>query len=149
VMFIATANSLNNIQPALLDRMEIIEVNGYTIEEKIEIAKKHLIPKQRETHGLAAKDFSLRSKIIEKIIDEYTRESGVRGLEKKIGSIIRGIATHMVMNDPLPQPVVGQIVERILGAPIFDKEFYEGNEVAGVVTGLAWTQVEGDILYIE
>ncbi|PPL02392.1 endopeptidase La [Parapedobacter indicus] len=149
VMFIATANSLNNIQPALLDRMEIIEVNGYTIEEKIEIAKKHLIPKQREAHGLAAKDFSLRAKVIEKIIDEYTRESGVRGLEKKIGSIIRGVATHMVMNDPLPQPVDGEIAEKILGAPIFDKEFYEGNEVAGVVTGLAWTQVGGDILYIE
>ena len=149
VMFIATANSLANIQPALLDRMEIIEVSGYTIEEKIEIAKKHLVPKQRESHGLAAKDFSLRAKVIEKIIDEYTRESGVRGLEKKIGSIIRGVATHMVMNDPLPLPVNDQIVEKILGAPIFDKEFYEGNEVAGVVTGLAWTQVGGDILYIE
>lgn len=149
VMFIATANSLSNIQPALLDRMEIIEVNGYTIEEKIEIAKKHLIPKQRELHGLAAKDFSLRSKVIEKIIDEYTRESGVRGLEKKIGSIIRGVATHMVMNDPLTLPVDATTVEKILGAPIFDKEFYEGNDVAGVVTGLAWTQVGGDILYIE
>lgn len=149
VMFIATANSLANIQPALLDRMEIIEVNGYTIEEKIEIAKKHLIPKQRELHGLQAKDLSLRSQVIEKIIDEYTRESGVRGLEKKIGSIVRGLATHVVMGDPLPKPVDPATVEKILGAPIFDKEFYEDNEAAGVVTGLAWTQVGGDILYIE
>ncbi|WP_353129481.1 endopeptidase La [Parapedobacter pyrenivorans] len=149
VMFIATANSLSNIQPALLDRMEIIEVNGYTIEEKIEIAKKHLIPKQRESHGLQAKDFSVRSKVIEKIIDEYTRESGVRGLEKKIGSIVRGVATHLVMEDPLQKPIDAAIVEKILGAPIFDKEYYENNEVAGVVTGLAWTQVGGDILFIE
>ncbi|SEK55973.1 endopeptidase La [Parapedobacter koreensis] len=149
VMFIATANSLSNIQPALLDRMEIIEVNGYTIEEKIEIAKKHLIPKQRELHGLQSKDVSIRPKIIEKIIDEYTRESGVRGLEKKIGSIVRGIATHIVMEDPLQKQIDTAAVEQILGAPIFDKEFYESNEVAGVVTGLAWTQVGGDILYIE
>ncbi len=149
VMFIATANSLSSIQPALLDRMEIIEVNGYTIEEKIEIAKKHLIPKQRELHGLENKDVSIRQKLIEKIIEEYTRESGVRGLEKKIGSIVRGVATHIVMEDPLPKPIDEHVVEKILGAPIFDKEFYEGNDVAGVVTGLAWTQVGGDILYIE
>jgi len=149
VMFIATANSLSSIQPALLDRMEVIEVNGYTIEEKIEIAKKHLIPKQRELHGLQAKDVSFRPKVIEKIIDEYTRESGVRGLEKKIGSVVRGVATHLVMGDPLPKPIDAQAVERILGAPIFEKEYYEEHEVAGVVTGLAWTQVGGDILYIE
>ncbi len=149
VMFIATANSLSSIQPALLDRMEIIEVNGYTIEEKIEIAKKHLLPKQREQHGIQSKDLSLRPKVIEKIIDEYTRESGVRGLEKKIGSIVRGIATHIVMETPLPKSIDAEEVEKILGAPIFDKEFYENNEVAGVVTGLAWTQVGGDILYIE
>ena len=149
VMFIATANSLSNIQPALLDRMEIIEVNGYTIEEKIEIAKKHLVPKQRELHGLTAKEFSLRANIIEKVIDEYTRESGVRGLEKKIGSIVRGVATHMVMEDPIPLPIGAEVVEQVLGAPIFDKEYYENNDVAGVVTGLAWTQVGGDILYIE
>src|SRR5690606_31033050 len=149
VMFIATANSLSNIQPALLDRMEIIEVNGYTIEEKIEIAKKHLIPKQREVHGLDAKDFALRATVIETVIDEYTRESGVRGLEKKIGSLVRGMATHMVMEDPLPKPIGTEVVEKILGAPIFDKEYYENNHVAGVVTGLAWTQVGGDILYIE
>ncbi|WP_262248259.1 endopeptidase La [Parapedobacter soli] len=149
VMFIATANTLSSIQPALLDRMEIIEVNGYTIEEKIEIAKKHLIPKQRELHGLKAREFSLRTNIIEKVIDEYTRESGVRGLEKKIGSLVRGVATHIVMEDPLPKPIDAAVVEKTLGAPIFDKEYYENNDVAGVVTGLAWTQVGGDILYIE
>lgn len=149
VMFIATANSLSSIQPALLDRMEIIEVNGYTIEEKIEIAKKHLLPKQREMHGLQNKEVSLTSKVIEKIIEEYTRESGVRGLEKKIGSIVRGIATKIVMDKPHTASVSAENVEEILGAPIFDKDIYENNNVAGVVTGLAWTSVGGDILFIE
>ncbi len=149
VMFIATANSLSNIQPALLDRMEIIEVSGYTIEEKVEIAKKHLLPKQREQHGLETKQIALRNKVIEKIIEDYTRESGVRGLEKKIGSIVRGIATQVVMEQEHNPRVSEEDVERILGAPIFDKDLYEDNEVAGVVTGLAWTQVGGDILFIE
>ena len=149
VMFIATANSLNTVQPALLDRMEIIEVNGYTIEEKIEIAKRHLLPKQREMHGLKSKDISLGNKVIEKIIEEYTRESGVRGLEKKIGSIVRGIATKIVMEKPYTSNVTAKMAEEILGAPIFDKDMYENNEVAGVVTGLAWTSVGGDILFIE
>ncbi len=149
VMFIATANSLSNIQPALLDRMEIIEVSGYTIEEKIEIAKKHLLPKQREQHGLSTKQVSIRNAVIEKIIEEYTRESGVRGLEKKVGSIVRGIATQVVMEEEYNAKVTADDVERILGAPIFDKELYEDNAVAGVVTGLAWTQVGGDILFIE
>lgn len=149
VMFIATANSLSSIQPALLDRMEIIEVNGYTIEEKIEIAKKHLLPKQREMHGLNAKDVNLNGKIIEKIIEEYTRESGVRGLEKKIGSIVRGVATRIVMEKPYAPNINAEMVEDVLGAPIFDKDIYENNEVAGVVTGLAWTAVGGDILFIE
>ena len=149
VMFIATANSLSGIQPALLDRMEIIEVNGYTIEEKIEIAKKHLLPKQLEQHGLAKKDVSLVNKVIEKIIEEYTRESGVRGLEKKIGSIVRGVATRMVMEKEYSARISPQMVEEILGVPIFEKDLYEDNEVAGVVTGLAWTAVGGDILFIE
>jgi ATP-dependent Lon protease len=149
VMFIATANSLSSIQPALLDRMEIIEVNGYTIEEKIEIAKKHLLPKQRDMHGLQAKEVSLSGKIIEKIIEEYTRESGVRGLEKKIGSIVRGVATKIVMEKPYSPNVNADMVEEVLGAPIFDKDIYENNDVAGVVTGLAWTAVGGDILFIE
>lgn len=149
VLFIATANSLSNVQPALLDRMEIIEVNGYTIEEKIEIAKKHLLPKQKEQHGLKAKDVNLRSSVIEKIIEDYTRESGVRGLEKKIGSVVRGAATKIAMEEPYNTIFTNQDIETILGAPHFDKDFYEGNEVAGVVTGLAWTQVGGDILFIE
>ncbi len=149
VMFIATANSLSSIHPALLDRMEIIEVNGYTIEEKIEITKRHLLPKQREQHGIQAKDINLRASVIEKVIDEYTRESGVRGLEKKIGSLVRGAATKIAMEEQYDPSISKTDVETILGAPIFDKDLYEGNEVAGVVTGLAWTSVGGDILFIE
>lgn len=149
VMFIATANSVSNIQPALLDRMEVIEVNGYTIEEKIEIAKHHLLPKQLEQHGLKKKELFLKAPVIEKIIDEYTRESGVRGLEKKIGSVVRGIATNIAMEKEYNPNVSRADAEAILGPPIFDKDLYEGNEVAGVVTGLAWTQVGGDILFIE
>ncbi|KAI9549962.1 putative lon protease-like [Daphnia sinensis] len=149
VMFIATANSLSTIQPALLDRMEIIEVNGYTIEEKIEIAKQHLLPKQRDQHGIKSKDISLKSTVIEKVIEDYTRESGVRGLEKKIGSLVRGVATKVAMDVEYNPTISKTDVETILGPPIFDKDLYEGNEVAGVVTGLAWTQVGGDILFIE
>ena len=149
VMFIATANSLSSTQPALLDRMEIIEVSGYTIEEKIEIAKRHLLPKQREQHGIKSKDISLKTNAIEKVIEDYTRESGVRGLEKKIGSLVRGIATKIVMEVEYSPSVSKADVETILGPPIYDKDLYEGNEVAGVVTGLAWTQVGGDILFIE
>lgn len=149
VLFIATANSLSTIQPALLDRMEIIEVNGYTIEEKIEIAKKYLLPKQKEQHGLKANAINVKNALIEKVIEDYTRESGVRGLEKKIGSLVRGIATKIAMEEEYEPNLTNADVERILGAPIFDKDAYEGNEVAGVVTGLAWTSVGGDILFIE
>ncbi|EDM35730.1 ATP-dependent protease La [Pedobacter sp. BAL39] len=149
VLFIATANSLANIQPALLDRMEIIEVNGYTIEEKIEIAKKYLLPKQKEQHGIKTKDISLKNALIEKVIEDYTRESGVRSLEKKIGSLVRGVATKIAMEETYEPNLNNEDVERILGAPLYDKDLYEGNEVAGVVTGLAWTQVGGDILFIE
>ena len=149
VLFIATANSLSTIQPALLDRMEIIEVNGYTIEEKIEIAKKYLLPKQKEQHGIKTKDIVLKNGLIEKVIEDYTRESGVRGLEKKIGSLVRGVATKIAMEETYEATLTNEDVERILGAPIYDKDLYEGNEVAGVVTGLAWTQVGGDILFIE
>jgi len=149
VMFIATANSLSTIQPALLDRMEIIEVNGYTIEEKVEIAKQHLVPKQREAHGLKAKDVVLKPDVIEKVIVDYTRESGVRALEKKIGSLVRGVAKNIAMEEPYNPTVNKKEVEKILGAPIYDKDLYEGNHVAGVVTGLAWTSVGGDILFIE
>jgi ATP-dependent Lon protease len=149
VMFIATANSLSSVQPALLDRMEIIEVNGYTIEEKVEIAKQHLVPKQREAHGLKAKDVVVKPDVIEKLIVDYTRESGVRALEKKIGSLVRGVAKNIALEEPYNPTVNQKEVEKILGAPIYDKDLYEGNEVAGVVTGLAWTSVGGDILFIE
>lgn len=149
VMFIATANSLSTIQPALLDRMEVIDVNGYTIEEKIEIAKQHLVPKQREAHGLKTKDVTLKNDVLEKLIEDYTRESGVRALEKKIGSVVRGVAKEIAMDGVHTPLVTKKEVEKILGAPIYDKDLYEGNEVAGVVTGLAWTSVGGDILFIE
>ncbi|MEB0248695.1 MULTISPECIES: endopeptidase La [unclassified Mucilaginibacter] len=149
VMFIATANSLSSIQPALLDRMEIIEVNGYTIEEKIEIAKKHLLPKQREAHGLTLKDVVVKVDVLEKLIEDYTRESGVRTLEKRIGSVIRGVAKNIAMEEPYNVLVTKKEVEKILGAPFYDKDLYENNDTAGVVTGLAWTSVGGDILFIE
>src|ERR1700741_1813129 len=125
VMFIATANSLSTIQPALLDRMEIIDVNGYTIEEKIEIAKQHLVPKQREAHGLKPKDITIKNDVIEKLIEDYTRESGVRALEKKIGSVVRGIAKTIAMGDVHTALVTKKELEKILGAPIFDKDLYE------------------------
>src|SRR6201994_4866804 len=127
VMFIATANSLSSIQPALLDRMEIIEVNGYTIEEKVEIAKQHLVPKQREAHGLKTKDVVVKPDVIEKIIVDYTRESGVRGLEKKIGSVVRGLAKSIAMEESYNPNVSKRDLEKILGAPIYDKDLYEGN----------------------
>jgi ATP-dependent Lon protease len=149
VMFIATANSLSTIQPALLDRMEVIDVSGYTIEEKIEIAKRHLVPKQREAHGLKPNDIVIKNDVIEKLVEDYTRESGVRSLEKKIGSVVRGVAKTIAMGDAHTPLVTKKELEKILGAPIYDKDLYEGNDVAGVVTGLAWTQVGGDILFIE
>jgi ATP-dependent Lon protease len=149
VMFIATANSLSTIQPALLDRMEIIEVNGYTIEEKIEIAKRHLLPKQREAHGLTPKDVVIKNEILEKLIEDYTRESGVRALEKRIGSVVRGVAKNIAMEEAYNPQVNKKEVEKILGAPFYDKDLYENNDTAGVVTGLAWTSVGGDILFIE
>ncbi len=149
VMFIATANTLSTIQPALLDRMEIIEVNGYTIEEKVEIARQHLLPKQREAHGLKPKDVTIKNNVMEKVVEDYTRESGVRNLEKKIGSLVRGIAKSIAMEEDYSSAINKEDVEKILGAPIYDKDSYENNNVAGVVTGLAWTQVGGDILFIE
>jgi ATP-dependent Lon protease len=149
VMFIATANSLSTIQPALLDRMEIIEVNGYTIEEKIEIAKQHLLPKQREAHGVKTKDVVIKNDVMEKVIEDYTRESGVRNLEKQVGSVVRGIAKSIAMEEEYTPLVSKKDVERFLGPPLYDKDLYENNDVAGVVTGLAWTQVGGDILFIE
>jgi len=149
VLFIATANSLDSIHPALRDRMEIIEVSGYTLNEKIEIAKKHLVPKQRRDHGLKAKDISFTKAAIAKIIEDYTRESGVRNLERRIGKIIRFIAKSIAMEEEYNAKIDTADVVRILGAEVFVKEIYQDNKTAGVVTGLAWTQVGGEILFIE
>ncbi|RYU97442.1 endopeptidase La [Emticicia agri] len=149
VLFIATANSLDTIQPPLRDRMEIIEISGYTVEEKIEIAKKHLVPKQLEQHGIKVKDLRIDDKAIQKVIEGYTRESGVRRLEQQIGTLVRKIAKAIAMQEEYPKLVKAEHVEKMLGAPVFDHDLYEGNETAGVVTGLAWTSVGGDILFIE
>ncbi len=149
VLFIATANRLDTIQPALRDRMEIIELTGYTLEEKVQIAKKHLIPKQREAHGLKAKDISFTDQAIVKIIENYTRESGVRNLERLAGKVIRYVAKSVAMEQEYQKRITPAKVRDILGAEIFDKELYEDNHTSGVVTGLAWTQVGGEILFIE
>ncbi|WP_373497357.1 endopeptidase La [Aquiflexum sp.] len=149
VLFIATANSLDTIQPALRDRMEVIEVTGYTLEEKIEIAKKHLIPKQRKEHGLKGKDITFDRAAIVKIIEDYTRESGVRNLERAIGKVVRNVAKSIAMEEEYTKKISAQIVRKVLGGEIFDKEFYQDNSVAGVVTGLAWTSVGGEILFVE
>ena len=149
VLFIATANSLDTIQPALRDRMEIIEVTGYTMEEKLEIAKRHLVPKQRKEHGLKTKDVSFEKAALVKIIEDYTRESGVRNLERAIGKVIRNIAKSIAMEEEYNHKINVEAVRKILGSEIFDKESYQDNSVAGVVTGLAWTSVGGEILFIE
>ena len=149
VLFIATANSLSTIQPALRDRMEIIEVNGYTLEEKVEIAKRHLLPKQLEEHGLTKKHVKIGKKQLEKVVEGYTRESGVRGLEKQVAKLVRYIAKSIAMEEEYNVSLTNEDVETILGAPRLERDKYENNNVAGVVTGLAWTQVGGDILFIE
>ncbi len=149
VLFIATANTLDTIHPALRDRMEIIEITGYTLEEKIEIAVKHLIPKQLKEHGLKLSDVKFSKKAISKLIDSYTRESGVRSLERKIGTVVRNIAKSLAMEEKYDKEITEAAVLKILGAEVFDEELYQGNDIAGVVTGLAWTQVGGEILFVE
>ena len=149
VLFIATANSLDTIQPALRDRMEIIELTGYTVEEKLQIAIKHLVPKQLKEHGLGVSEVKFAKEALLKVIESYTRESGVRSLERKIGSVIRAIAKAKAMDEEFAKQVSVEFVLKTLGAEIFDEELYQGNDIAGVVTGLAWTQVGGDILFIE
>jgi ATP-dependent Lon protease len=148
-MFIATANSLDTIQPALLDRMEIIELAGYTVEEKLQIAKKYLIPKQRKAHGLKAGDLKLNDKVIEQIIEQYTLESGVRGLEKRIATLARAAAKMKVMDGKTAGNFSIETVESILGAEKIERDSYENNETAGVVPGLAWSQSGGSVLYVE
>ena len=148
VLFIATANNLGQIPWALRDRMEIINVSGYTIEEKTEIAKRHLLPKQLKEHGLSAKHLKLGKKQLEQIVEGYTRESGVRGLEKKIAKVVRFAAKSIALEEAYDIVLPSEKVADILGTPRFRDKF-ENNDVAGVVTGLAWTQVGGDILFIE
>ncbi len=149
VLFIATANSLDTIQPALRDRMEIIELTGYTVEEKLQIANRHLIPKQVKEHGLTSEDVKFSKDAVLKVIEAYTRESGVRNLERKIGSVVRHAAKSKAMEEPIDREITAEQVVKILGVEIFDEELYQGNDIAGVVTGLAWTQVGGDILFVE
>lgn len=149
VMFIATSNSLNTIQPALRDRMEIINVTGYTIEEKVEIGKRHLLPKQLEEHGMDTTQLKIAKPQLEKIVEGYTRESGVRGLEKQIAKMVRYGAKNLAMEEAYNVKVSNEDVIEVLGAPRLERGKYENNDVAGVVTGLAWTRVGGDILFIE
>ena len=142
-------NSLSTVQPALLDRMEIIEINGYTMEEKVEIAKKYLVPKQLSEHGLKKKDLEIGPDELEFVIDGYTRESGVRNLDKQIASLVRGTAKEKALGNSFNKKMLKEDVRKILGIPRFEHDRYENSSVAGVVTGLAWTAVGGDILYIE
>jgi len=149
VMFIATANSLSTIQPALLDRMEIINVTGYTIEEKVEIGKRHLLPKQLKEHGLSKKHLKIAMPQLEKIVEGYTRESGVRGLEKQLAKMVRYAAKNIAMEEEYNIKISNEDIIEVLGSPKLERDKYENNNVAGVVTGLAWTRVGGDILFIE
>ncbi|SFD34034.1 endopeptidase La [Algibacter pectinivorans] len=149
VMFIATSNSLSTIQPALRDRMEIINVTGYTIEEKVEIAKRHLLPKQLKEHGLTDVHLKIGKPQLEKIVEGYTRESGVRGLEKQVAKMVRYAAKNIAMEEDYNIKVSNEDIIKVLGGPKLERDKYENNNVAGVVTGLAWTRVGGDILFIE
>jgi len=149
VMFIATSNSLATIQPALRDRMEIINVSGYTIEEKVEIAKQHLLPKQLKEHGLSSKHLKIGKRELEKIVEGYTRESGVRTLEKQIAKMVRYAAMKIAMEESYDVKISTETISEVLGPPRLARDKYENNDVAGVVTGLAWTRVGGDILFIE
>jgi ATP-dependent Lon protease len=149
VMFVATSNSLNSIQPALLDRMEVINVSGYTIEEKVQIGKKYLLPKQINEHGLKPSHLKIAQAQLEKIVEGYTRESGVRGLEKQIAKMVRYAAKNIAMEDTYNVKVSNADIIEVLGSPKLERDKYENNDVAGVVTGLAWTRVGGDILFIE
>lgn len=149
VMFIATANSLSTIQPALLDRMEIIDLTGYSTEEKVEIAKRHLIPEQRKNHGVKAAQIKLKDKIIEQIIMDYTRESGVRSLSRKIAGVMRYAAKSVALEEEYNITVQGEELKDVLGPSKFSKDDYSVVKTAGVAVGLAWTRVGGDILFIE
>ena len=148
VMFIATANNLANIHPALRDRMEIINVSGYTVEEKVEIAKRHLLPRQIKENGLNPTQIKISKQVLEKVVEEYTSESGVRNLEKKLATLVRKIAKKVAMEEESTPTINAEDLQTYLGRGI-SKDKYQDNSVAGVVTGLAWTSVGGDILFIE
>ena len=149
VLFIATANSIQNIQPALRDRLEIIDLNGYAVEEKIEIAKRHLIPKQKELHGLNKNNFKINEKLLEKVIQDYTRESGVRELDRNLAGIMRYQAKQLALKGKLKTTVTLNDLIKILGNPKYNNEIYKTINIPGVAVGLAWTYTGGDILFIE
>ncbi|MDR3716679.1 MAG: endopeptidase La [Puia sp.] len=149
VLFVATANDINNIQHALRDRLEIIDLSGYAIEEKVEIAKRHLLPKEKEAHGLKAMNFSISDKVLEKVIQEYTRESGVRELDRQLASIMRYQAKEYAMKGKLKATVTNADVEKVLGKSRYSNDLYKVANMPGVAVGLAWTYVGGDILFVE
>ena len=149
VMFIATANNLNTISQPLLDRMELIEVSGYIMEEKVEIAAKHLVPKQMDVHGLKKGSVKFPKKTLQVIVEAYTRESGVRELDKKIAKIMRKLARKVTSDEPIPTSIKPEDLYEYLGAVEYSRDKYQGNDYAGVVTGLAWTAVGGEILFVE
>lgn len=149
VMFIATANTLNSIHPALRDRLELIDVSGYLLEEKIEIAKKHLVSRQLQNHGMTQDDVKFSKEALTILIEDYTRESGVREMDKQIAKVVRRVARKIAFDDVYNKKIGPLEIKEYLGAPKYNKESYEGNEYAGVVTGLAWTSAGGEILYIE
>ncbi|MBX3239021.1 MAG: endopeptidase La [Chitinophagaceae bacterium] len=149
VLFIATANDILNIQPALRDRLEIIDLNGYAVEEKIQIAKKHLIPKQKEMHGLKSLNFKINDKVIRQIIEDYTRESGVRELDRQLASIMRGLAKEYALKNKVKTALTHKDIQKILGRARYSNELYKIANMPGVAVGLAWTYVGGDILFIE
>jgi ATP-dependent Lon protease len=149
VMFIATANTVETISPPLRDRMEMIDVSGYILEEKIEIAKRHLIPKQLENHGVTTGQLEFEEEVIAKVVDSYTRESGVRELDKRIAQLTRKVAKKIAFDENFTTKLSIKDIDEYLGKALYNREMYDGNEFAGVVTGLAWTAVGGDILYIE
>ncbi|RPD51992.1 endopeptidase La [Paracnuella aquatica] len=149
VLFIATANNMQNIQPALRDRLEIIELSGYAVEEKIEIAQRHLIPKQKEAHGLKSTRLNITNKVLEKIIQDYTRESGVRELDRQLAAIMRNVAKDLALNGKVKPTLTPADVERILGRARYSNEMYKAASIPGVAVGLAYTYVGGDILFIE
>ncbi|HUW06800.1 MAG TPA: endopeptidase La [Williamwhitmania sp.] len=149
VLFITTANNPATISPALRDRMEMIEVSGYIVQEKIEIAKRHLLPKQLENHGVKKNQLMLDDQVLEFVVDSYTRESGVRAMDKRIAKIVRHIARKIAFEEKYNKHLTKEDVQQIMGIPDFEKDSYQGNEFAGVVTGLAWTETGGEILYVE